>query len=163
MIRVAAALAATLAFAALPVVALGHASLIASDPADGATITTPHTLKATFDEELTPDGSTLLVENGAGTQVATGTVTADDDKTMSSELPLLPGGTYTVRWTAVTADDLAVERGTFTFNVGSANSTAVPMVVDVVGSGGDPVIALAVGGLFIAAVFLFIIIRRSRR
>jgi copper resistance protein C len=100
--------------------AFAHASLVESDPADGATIQTPYTLSATYDEELTPNGSGIIVKNAAGDEVATGTVSEDDDKVMTVDLPSLPPGEYVARWTAVTADDLGVTRGEITFMVAAA-------------------------------------------
>lgn len=118
------AMAATLALA-LPATTLGHAELVSSDPPDGGTLTTtPYTLTATFDDELTPDGSSIVVENSSGTQVATGTVSEADALVMTADLPALPDGEYTVRWTAVTADDAAVERGSYSFTVIGAAATA---------------------------------------
>ena len=83
-----------------------------ADPAQGDTIKTPYSLSATFDDELTPDGASIVIVDANGTTVASGTVSATDDHTMTAELPLLPDGDYEVKWTAVSADDKAVERGT---------------------------------------------------
>lgn len=151
--------------------ALGHASLVSSDPPAGGTLTTtPYTLSATFTEELTPDGSSLLVQDSAGAQVAAGTVSAQDDKTMTIELPALGAGQYTVLWTAVTADDKAIERGTYTFNIGSSATSPAPQPSasptpesgQGTGSNNDVVIALALGALVIAGVLGFLVIRNRR-
>lgn len=111
--------AAVLTFVfALAGTTFGHAELVSSDPSEGGSLEhTPYTMTATFTEVLTPDGSSLVVRNSAGAEVASGTVSPDDTKTMSVELPVLDPGQYIARWTAVTADDLAVERGTITFTV----------------------------------------------
>jgi methionine-rich copper-binding protein CopC len=83
---------------ALPAIVLGHAELVSSDPPVGGTLTTtPYTLTATFDEELTADGSSIVVEGPDGAQVATGTVSETDEFSMTAELPALPDGAYTVR------------------------------------------------------------------
>lgn len=107
---------------------LGHASLVASDPAAGSTISTgePHKLTATFDEELTPNGSAIVVQDSTGTQVATGAVSAGDATSMAADMPSLTEGEYEVLWTAVTADDNAVERGTYTFTVGQVAASIPP-------------------------------------
>ena len=165
--KVAAAIGATLAFAALPVIVLAHAQLVSADPPVGGTLpTTPYTLTATFDEELTPDGSSIVVEGPNGAEVATGTVSAADDKTMTAPLPTLGAGTYTVRWTAVTADDLAVEHGTYTFNVGSSPTSATPAPTPPTGgangSSNDVVIAMVLAAALIAGVVAFIFIRGRR-
>ena len=167
--RVAAAIGALLALVALPVIVLGHASLVSSDPPAGGTLTTtPPTLTATFDDELTPDGSSIVVENGAGTQVTSGTVSSTDAHTMTAALPQLPDGTYTVKWTAVSADDKDVERGTFTFNVGSVNATppgpaSPPTVGDPASdSGNDVLIAVGLAAVLIVGVVAFVVLRGRR-
>jgi Uncharacterized protein, homolog of Cu resistance protein CopC len=163
---------AGLATLALAGGALAHAQLVSADPPVGGTLaTTPYTLTATFDEELTPDGSSLVVENGAGTQIATGTVSTDDAHVMTAELPALaPGqspGQFTVRWTAVTADDLAIERGTYTFSVGSASASITPAPTQPPGGGAsgssdDVLIAVGLAAILILAVGAFVFVRGRR-
>lgn len=165
--RLAALVLAALATLALAAPALAHASLVSADPPAGGTLTsTPFTLTATFDEELTADGSSLVIEGPSGAQVGTGTVSDDDDKTMTADLPALQAGQYTVRWTAVTADDLAVERGTYNFSVGSATATATPMTtppppVGTAGSSNDVLIAIGLAAVIIVVVALIFV--RGRR
>jgi copper resistance protein C len=178
--------AIAVAFAALSMLAVtvfGHAELESSDPADGATIETPYTLTATFDEELTPTGSSILVQDSSGAQVAAGTVSDADDKSMTADLPQLPAGQYTVLWTAVTADDKAVERGTYHFNVGAATSpgaspaastTASPRPSSAspapspaasagstqnTGSGNDLLVPLAIAVVIVAAIAAYFVYR----
>ena len=159
--KVAAAIAAMLAIAALPVVALGHAELVFSDPGDGATITTPSSVTAVFDEEIDPEASSLIVENAAGEQIATGTVDLDDPVRMTADLPAQPDGVYTVRWTAVSADDAAVERGTYTFNVGGVTTTPPPSSTsgDTIPRGEEVAIALALAAVIVGAI-VFLVLRR---
>ena len=165
-LRVAAAIAAALALAALPVIVLGHASLVSSDPPDGGTIPgTPYTLTATFAEETDPAQSSLIVENSAGAQVASGAVNADDQTRMTAELPALPDGLYTVRWTTVTPDDNGIERGTFTFTVGSSVSTPAPTAAPGSGASGsnnDVLIALGLAAVLIVGVVAFVLLRGRR-
>ncbi len=159
---------AVLATLALAAPALAHASLVDSDPVAGGTLTSsPHTLTATFDEELTPNGSSIVIEGPAGLVVAMGTVSADDAHVMTAELPPLPAGAYTVRWTAVTADDLAVERGTYTFSVGSAAASVTPAPTQppaggATGSSNDVLIALGLAAILILVVVAFIFVRGRR-
>jgi methionine-rich copper-binding protein CopC len=161
---------ACIALAVLATGVLAHAKLVSSDPADGGTLTTtPYTLKATFDEELTPDGSSLEVVNAQGSQVALGGLSATDDKLMTVELPQLPQGPYEARWTAVTADDLAVERGTFKFNVGSvanppaATPTAAPGApTSGTGSTSDLFLVFVLVGIVVVAVLAFLFLRNRR-
>jgi methionine-rich copper-binding protein CopC len=166
VIRVAAAIAATLAFAALPVIVLGHAALVTSDPADGATIKTPYTLTATFDDTLTPNGSSILVQAANGNTLATGTVSATDAKVMSAQLSVLPEGPYTVLWTAVTADDSAITRGTYHFNVGAAGASVTPAPTPspggAAGSGSDVLIAMGLAAAIIVVVVVFVFVRGRR-
>ena len=163
-LKVAAAIGAVLALS-LPALALAHASLVTSDPANGSTITTPYTLTATFAEETDPARSTLVVENSAGAQVATGAVNADDQTKMTAQLPALPDGVYTVRWTTVTPDDNGVERGTFTFNVGSVSATPVPTPAPAggaTGSSNDVLIAAGLAVVLIVGVVAFVFVRGRR-
>lgn len=170
--RLAAAAAVAATFVTLLAsVVLGHAALQASDPASGATIKTPYTLTATYDDDLTPNGSAIVVQSAGGTQVANGTVSTTDDKTMTVNLPVLPDGQYTALWTAVTADDNGLTRGTFTFNVsatasGSASPVATPAPSAANGGAGDsgtdlliPIVVVVVLVAGIAAYFVY----RNRR
>jgi methionine-rich copper-binding protein CopC len=147
---------------------LGHAELVSADPPAGGTLTTtPYTLTATFDDELTANGSSIVVENGAGTVVASGTVSADHAKTMTVELPALPDGAYGVRWIAVSADDQAVERGTYNFSVGSAAPSATPAstpppAAGATGSSTDVLIAIGLAAILILVIVAFIFVRGRR-
>lgn len=165
-------LAAAIAAALVTVLAsavLSHAALQTSDPADGATIKTPYTLIATYDDSLTPDGSSIVVQNSAGTQVASGTVDPTNDKQMTADVPQLPDGKYTVLWTAVTADDAGLTRGTFTFNVAaSASASAAPVATPAPSAGNDSstssgaLVAVAVAVVISVAVLAFVLYRNRR-
>jgi len=164
---------------AVPLVA-AHAELQQSDPADGATISTPHTLIATFSEEFSsdPTKSFISVENSSGTEVASGAQDPADATKMTADLPELEAGTYTVRWQTTTVDDNGVERGTFTFNVAAA-ATSGPTTAATTsagptpaatpatgggqstGTGTDVLLALAVG-VVIVGIVLYYVVRRSR-
>lgn len=163
---------AAIAFAAAVLTStpvLGHAQLVSSNPRSGGTLaTTPATISAMFSEVLTPDGSSLVVQNAAGAQVAAGTVSGQDNTSMSANVPQLPDGQYTVLWTAVTADDKAVERGTYSFTVGAAGSTAPTASPSAATgqktettSGGDVVIALVLAGIVVVVVLAYLF-RRNR-
>lgn len=165
--KVAAAIAALGVLVALPGIVLSHAALVTSDPPAGGTLTTtPYTLTATFDDELTADGSSIVVEDASGTQVATGTVSETDEFSMTAELPNLAPGTYTVRWTAVTADDAAVERGSYSFNVGAATASATPTPTQPPDSGAtgsnDVLLAIGLAAILIVAVIAFVVLRGRR-
>jgi methionine-rich copper-binding protein CopC len=169
--RLVLALALALATLAVSAVgAVGHAMLVSSDPVAGGTLTTtPYTLRATFSEELAESGSSIVVEDASGAQVASGEVAPDDNTTMVAELPALADGTYTVRWTTLTADDNATERGTYTFSVGSSAqpqpTPAATPAPDASGSGAsntDVLIALAVAAVAVALVVGFVLYRNRR-
>ena len=117
---------------AVPV--LAHADLEESDPADGATISTPYELTATFSEEFDPDRSFIRVRGPSGDIVAEGGQDPDDPTMMTVDLPELPPGEYTAGWQTVTLDDSGVEDDTFTFSVTQgggpgATFTAAPSIV----------------------------------
>jgi methionine-rich copper-binding protein CopC len=165
--KVAAAIVALGVLVTLPVLVLGHAALVSSDPPAGGTLTTtPYTLTATFNDELTAEGSSIVVENSSGAEVARGTVSSTDAHVQTAELPALPDGEYTVRWTSVSADDAAVERGTYTFTIGvaaSATPSATPPSAP--GSGGasnDVLIAVGLAAVLIVAVVGYVFIRGRR-
>jgi hypothetical protein len=97
--------------------AAAHASLVESDPPDGATIDVgPASLTATFDEDL-GGRSRVVVDDADGEEVARGGISADDPRVIIVELPPLPPGQYDARWTAITPEDGGVTRGTITFTV----------------------------------------------
>ncbi len=106
-----------------PVRVSAHATLISSDPANGAVLTAiPATIVARFDEELKTTGPVITVTNGAGQQVDAGDGKVDlndiDHKSMVATLkPGLGDGIYTIHWQAITADDGGVTQGTITFTV----------------------------------------------
>ena len=166
--RVATAIAATLFFAALPVVALGHADLVSSDPPVGGTLTTtPYTLTATYDDELQATGSSIVVQTMDGQEVARGGANADGTHDMTVELPAMSDGQYKVLWTAVSLDDQAVERGQYTFNVSAAAASATPAATappdgGAAGSSNDVLIALGLAAVLIVVVVGFVVIRGRR-
>jgi methionine-rich copper-binding protein CopC len=141
--------------------ALAHGTLVTSDPPDGGTIaSTPYTLTATFAEEIDAEQSSIVVENAAGAEVARGALDPDDATQMIVDLPVLGAGQYTVRWTTVTPDDQGVERGTFTFDVGTPGPTAAPSTPS--GSGSDVLVALVLAAVAIGAVVAFVFLRSRR-
>jgi methionine-rich copper-binding protein CopC len=74
---IAAAVLALLAAAAQPAVALAHAELISSVPADGAQLdAAPAGVSLVFDGELLPDGTGFVVTDGGARAVDPASLTA---------------------------------------------------------------------------------------
>lgn len=115
---------ALLGLLASAVIVRGHAALERSQPADGATVPPPTEVIAVFDEPIDPARSRLDLRGPEGSAIAAGGVDpADPDSvTMRLDPPALPAGSYEVRWTAVTPDDGALERGRFGFSVAAGPS-----------------------------------------
>jgi methionine-rich copper-binding protein CopC len=99
--------------------AAAHASLVKSDPAEGATVSAPKTITLTFDEELTPAFSGFDVTMGGSMKVAVKTTVSADHKTITGVL--IGGhqmaGAYKIAWHAAAADDGHRSKGTVTFKV----------------------------------------------
>ena len=99
-----------------------HAKLVRADPApDSMVAVAPKVVKVWFSEELRPKASTLEVVDSRGVRVddRKGRVDLDDlDRmTLIGGLKAMGRGKYTVRWTAVSADDRDMAKGTFSFTV----------------------------------------------
>jgi copper resistance protein C len=136
LLRAAAVAGVLLVLGTLPVYA--HSELEESDPADGATISTPYTLTATFSEEFDPERSFIRIIDSNGMRVAEGGMSSDEPLMMLVELPALGSGSYTARWQTVTPDDNGIERGEFTFTV-AALATSTPTAPARAGTSEPPV------------------------
>ena len=157
--------------------ALGHASLVSSDPADGSAVPFPATITLTFDDNLDGAKSRFDVVDATGAVVATGRVTAADAKTMQATGLSLAWGSCQVRWTAG-ASDGDLTRGTVSFSVIQQGALSIapsalalpvspsPAASDagggsVAAASGDVVLPIA-AALVIVAVVGVVILRRSR-
>jgi methionine-rich copper-binding protein CopC len=99
-----------------------HAKLVRVQPRAGSTVrVAPSVVRAWFDDELDPRRSAMTVADAKGTRVDDGKGGVDlddmDRKSMRARLRRIGPGVYTVRWTAVSADDQYVARGSFRFTV----------------------------------------------
>ena len=95
---------------------LGHAELVKSDPAAGATLDTPPTkITLTFSEGLDAGKSSFKIVGPDG-NAGTGKASKDGSKVMTATGLTLGAGAFTVEWTSV-AEDGHVERGKFAFTV----------------------------------------------
>jgi methionine-rich copper-binding protein CopC len=122
-------MSALLVSVSLLAVTAAHALLVNSEPESGAMLAqSPRKVIAWYSEELETDLSSLRVFDGEGGQVDNGDGSVDlndpDHASMIVTMPAaLTAGAYTVRWTAVSADDGDETDGEFAFKV--AGSEAV--------------------------------------
>lgn len=109
----------------IPSAVFAHADLVASTPADGATVSgTPPIIVLTFTEVLTAKSSLELI-GPAGSIVSGSPPVPSEPATMTIDPPTLEPGEYSVRWTAAT-DDGYIERGAITFTVVAPPPTPSP-------------------------------------
>jgi methionine-rich copper-binding protein CopC len=106
--------------------ALGHASLVSSNPGDGASVPVPSSITLTFEDTLDAARSGFQVVDLRGAVVATGDVVATDAKTIRATGLTLALGPCQVKWTAI-ASDGDLTRGTVSFTViGQGAPSSVP-------------------------------------
>lgn len=122
-----AALAIAASPLALPAAALAHTKVVASAPAEGATVASARTVSLTFSEALLPPTAAASIVMTAMPGMANHsemairnftTAWSNGNKTMTLNLAKpLPKGTYEVRWQAAGADGHRM-KGTVKFIVG---------------------------------------------
>lgn len=129
MRRIAAVLgaAAVLAAAVAAPAAQGHAGLIRSDPAAGATLgASPAAVKLNFSERPEASLSRVTVRDRRGTPRQAGSSTASGSA-LVARVTKLPRGVYTVSWRVVSAVDGHASTGALAFGVGeSPKGVALP-------------------------------------
>ncbi|PBC78484.1 copper transport protein [Streptomyces sp. TLI_235] len=127
--------------------AAAHATLVSTDPAQGAvTATAPAAVTLTFSEGVSLTADSVRVLDPAGKQVDNGDAAHADGKEASARVTLRSGlgnGTYTVAWRAVSEDSHPVG-GAFTFSIGAPSDTTVS-ASSVQGAEPDAVVAAAYG------------------
>jgi methionine-rich copper-binding protein CopC len=112
-------------------VAAAHAGVAESNPADGALLDEPPAqVTLSFTQELDAGKSRVLVFDARGERVDAGDGGVDlndvDHQTMVVGLsPSLTEGTYTVMWTAVSAEDGDITDGVIEFTVGEVVASNV--------------------------------------
>jgi methionine-rich copper-binding protein CopC len=114
---------------ALPLIVSAHSELVSAIPADGSTVSgTPEEIVLTFDADLNPDKSSIVLIDSAGTKLITAGVDPDDKRVMRLTPPAVQPGAYEVDWTSVALDDGDLLRGKvhFTISAPSAPPSAVP-------------------------------------
>ena len=118
------ALAAAVSIVALSFsMALAHAVVIRSDPADGAVIShAPAEVRLWFSEAISPRLTQALVLNAAGAAIPDTSVSTDagDATSMTISLPDLPDGLYNVVYSTLSADDGHATRGHLVFKIAPA-------------------------------------------
>lgn len=119
-----------LAMIALPGLALGHAELVSSDPADGTTVEGPYfPIILTFSAPLAAGSKAEVSKTGESTAF----LTIPPDPADPTRMVYRPGsaaqqfsaGDYTIQWTSV-AEDGDILRGTITFTVTAPPPTPPP-------------------------------------
>jgi methionine-rich copper-binding protein CopC len=108
--------------------ASAHDSIVGSQPADGATVTTPPTqVRITFEEPPTAPGLAVAVMAPGGTSVVAGPPTIEGNVVVQELTALSVGGAYSVSYRVVSADGHPVT-GTFrfTYDAGSSSPSASP-------------------------------------
>jgi methionine-rich copper-binding protein CopC len=104
--------------------ASAHATLIGSDPADGATLqAAPTTVTLTFDDSLENFEPVVTVTGPDGNQYQSGAATIDGATLSSALTPLTAPGAYTIAYRVVSDDGHPVE-GQVRFNLAVAAAPA---------------------------------------
>jgi copper transport protein len=117
-VRVAAALITLLIALAPSSAALAHASLVRSEPADGAIVTEPPAmLRLTFNEPVTPLVMRIVTPDGTS---ATPQAVAENSVVVVTPEPLRRG-THVLSWRVISADGHPVG-GSLIFSVGEASA-----------------------------------------
>ena len=131
-------------------VASAHATVIASSPADGASVaTSPTDVSITFSESISATSGGLSVLDRDGVRVDGGTSTVVDGRTLTTTITrALPDGTYVMTYRVLSADGHPVS-GSSIFGVGSG---AVDASARIGGSGDRP--WQIIGGVSRAVMYL---------
>ena len=118
-------LAAGFAALLVPASAWAHASLVRTDPSNGAVLAhSPASVEVTFDDTVRPGPGIAAIRNGGGSVLA-GHSHVVGAKTLV--IPLrrgLPNGDYSVRW-SIFSDDGHLESGVLAFGVGAGRAPPI--------------------------------------
>ncbi|MER7559713.1 copper resistance protein CopC [Nocardioides sp. NPDC126508] len=107
--------------------AQAHASLIGTDPEEGAVLEqAPETITFTFDEAVTLPPAGVTVYDAKGREVTSeATASGTEMKVALAKASSLGDGTYVVAWRAVSADGHPIS-GSLTFAVGAPSLSVAP-------------------------------------
>jgi hypothetical protein len=113
----AAAFILLLVLVAGPPAVLAHAELVSTTPANGAVLTEPPTeIVLTYSQGL-DEGSSIVLKDAAGTEVALAVPAAVGVKEMRATFAPLAPGQYTIESTTKSSEDGEIDRVTVTFSV----------------------------------------------
>lgn len=117
--------------------AWAHASLIGTDPADGALLpTAPAAITLTFNEPVSVDEGGVRLLDATGAELPSSSMAVDNRVVITPEG--IGTGTVIVSWRVVSADSHPITGG-FTFAVGERSTTAVAVPT----TSTDPVVGVA--------------------
>ncbi|MGY0540667.1 copper resistance CopC/CopD family protein [Nocardioides sp. YJ-D4] len=107
--------------------AQAHATLIGTDPEEGAVLDqAPETITFTFDEAVTLPPAGVTVYDAKGEEVTSeATASGSEMQVALAEASSLGDGTYVVAWRAVSADGHPIS-GSLTFAVGAPSLSVAP-------------------------------------
>lgn len=109
----------------LPATAFAHASLVGSDPEDGAVLAaSPGRVVLTYDEQVTAPPGGVSVYDAAGEPVES-TAATRDERLLVDVPDELADGTYVLVWRVVSADGHPIS-GSLRFSVGAPSERVVP-------------------------------------
>jgi copper transport protein len=109
-------------------VALAHADLLRSDPAENSTLdTAPSQINLQFSEPIEPAFSSIdvLFEDGSTVDAGDSAVSNSDPNQISVSLTDQRQGTYIVSWRVLSSADGHITSGAFVFSVGKPINTAI--------------------------------------
>ncbi len=126
------AILATLVVAVVPPVALAHATLVRSDPADNAILAEPpREVRLWFSETISPQFSGAQILDVTGRTVVVNNVRVEPaENLMILALPDLPFGLYSVRWRVLSEADGHFTQGLLVFGVGEGIDPTSAVVVE---------------------------------
>ena len=133
--RASALLVALTVALALPAVAWGHASLLATQPQASGVLSQPPTqVRLTYSERIEPRFAVISVTDAQGNQQMVGSpaTAPDDENSIFIKLRHLDQGWYLVWWRVISADGHPV-RGAFTFAVGPSPGPPPQFVIPSLG------------------------------
>ncbi|MFC3502454.1 copper resistance protein CopC [Micromonospora krabiensis] len=153
--------------------AAAHNSLRASEPAASARLPTPPArISLTFQQELDPTFTTIVLSDAGRRRIPTGVPAVTGATGTATIDQPLPDGTYTVAYRVVSADGHPVQ-GSYAFTVGDppagdvaagpVGSTTVAPAAASRDDGGTGPWPVAAGGLLLALAAGSVVLLRRRR